>query len=166
MTTVLFRRGGDRYTVKFSYDPALVELLKDTVPAWVRSWDPTTKEWTVAAEFGRTLASAIEQAGHRTVGLDESRAAVDRAGWAEALLDAVGPTRHEPVFRALTKVLHPDAPTGRRRRWRRVPGRRGRCRGSTRRRAGRCRGRFGSPIVPGPPHRGHRGGQRHGRPAA
>jgi hypothetical protein len=64
------------------------------------------------AAFGRTLASAIERAGHRTVGVDEPRAAVGRADWAEAVLDAVGPTRHEPVFRALTEVLHPDAPTG------------------------------------------------------
>jgi hypothetical protein len=112
MTSVLFRRAGVRYVIRFTYDPDLVELLKATVPGFARSWDPYTNEWKVDAEFGRTLASAIERAGHTTVGLDESRAAVDRAGWAEALLDAVGPTRHEPVFRALTKVVHPDAPTG------------------------------------------------------
>jgi hypothetical protein len=112
MTTAAFRRRSDYYTVRFSYDPDLIELLKTTVPRWVRSWDPTTKEWTVAAEFGRTPEWVIAHAGHRTVGLDEPRAAVDRAGWAEALLDAVGPTRHEPVFRALTKVLHPDTPIG------------------------------------------------------
>jgi hypothetical protein len=62
MSSVLFRRRADHYTVRFSYDPDLVELLKTTVPAWARSWDPTIKEWTVAAEFGPLLASAIEQA--------------------------------------------------------------------------------------------------------
>ncbi len=48
MTSVLLRRRGDRYTVKFSYDPDLVELLKGTVPGWARSWDTNVKEWTVA----------------------------------------------------------------------------------------------------------------------
>jgi hypothetical protein len=33
MSTVLFHRRGERYTVRFSYDPDLVELLKTTVPA-------------------------------------------------------------------------------------------------------------------------------------
>jgi hypothetical protein len=73
MISVLFRRAGDHYTVKFSYAPDLVELLKITVPGWARSWDSTTKERTVAAEFGRTLASAMQQAGHTTVGFDEPR---------------------------------------------------------------------------------------------
>jgi hypothetical protein len=33
VSTILFRHVGERYTVRFSYDPDLVELLKDTVPA-------------------------------------------------------------------------------------------------------------------------------------
>ncbi|HSS25687.1 MAG TPA: hypothetical protein VLL82_15105 [Mycobacterium sp.] len=99
MTTVLFRRAGARYTVKFSYHPALVDLLKDVVPAWARDWNPGTKQWTIATEFAQPLASAIRRAGHTTVGIEEPRAAVGEAGWAEALLDAVGPARHEPVFK-------------------------------------------------------------------
>ncbi|MDT7737275.1 MAG: hypothetical protein QOK09_644 [Mycobacterium sp.] len=39
VSTILFRHVGERYTVRFSYDPDLVELLKDTVPACARSWD-------------------------------------------------------------------------------------------------------------------------------
>lgn len=34
------------------------------------------------------------------------------ADWADTLLRAVGPDRHEAVFKALTRVLHPDAATG------------------------------------------------------
>jgi hypothetical protein len=32
--------------------------------------------------------------------------------WAEILLRAVGPSREDAVFKALTRVLHPDAKTG------------------------------------------------------
>jgi hypothetical protein len=39
VSTILFRHVGERYTVRFSYDPDLVELLKDSVPACARSWD-------------------------------------------------------------------------------------------------------------------------------
>jgi hypothetical protein len=109
---IVFRFCDGAYRVRFSYDPDLVELLKTTVPAWARSWDPGAKEWAVRVEFGRTLASAIGAAGHQAVGLKEPRAGVDGAGWGDVLLDAVGPTRHQPVFRALTKILHPDAATG------------------------------------------------------
>jgi hypothetical protein len=34
----------------------------------------------------------------------------DTAQWAHALLRRVGPLRREPVFRALTRILHPDNP--------------------------------------------------------
>jgi hypothetical protein len=39
VSTILFRHVGERYTVRFSYDPDLVELLKGTVSACARSWD-------------------------------------------------------------------------------------------------------------------------------
>lgn len=55
------------------------------------------------------LASAIRRGGHQTVGLDPQPGA-DPSGWAEALFRRVGPARHEPVFPALTQVLHPDTP--------------------------------------------------------
>jgi hypothetical protein len=65
-----------------------VELLKDTVPACARSWDPVARQWTINAEFASLLASAIGRRGHHTVGLN---AEPDRSRWAEMLFDRVGP---------------------------------------------------------------------------
>ncbi len=114
ITTVTFRRHGDAYVVRFRYDPALVELLKAVVPAYARSWNTSTREWTVNVDYANLLASAVRSLGHRAIGLDpqqpppRNNTHTDPAQWAMDLLHRVGPTRREPVFRALTKVLHPD----------------------------------------------------------
>ena len=104
-------------TIRFRYDPTLVELIKTAVPAPARSWNPTAKEWTVAAGHAERLAQALRATGHRVIGLEDPRPQADTripdtALWARILFRRVGPTRHEPVFRALTRVLHPDTPTG------------------------------------------------------
>jgi hypothetical protein len=62
------------------------------------------------AEFGPLPASAIKRAGHPTVGIEEPQPrGVGAADPFAALFELVGPERHEPVFKALTKILHPDA---------------------------------------------------------
>lgn len=43
VAVIVFRFCDGAYRVRFSYEPDLVELLKDTGPEWARSWDPTTK---------------------------------------------------------------------------------------------------------------------------
>ena len=48
------------------------------------------------------LVSGLESANH---------AGGDTAGWARTLFRRVGPARAEPVFRSLTRILHPDNPT-------------------------------------------------------
>lgn len=113
MSTVIFQRHGTTYRVRFRYDPTLVELLKTAVPSYARNWNPATKEWTVGAGHAERLASALRATGHQVIGLEPPQAGThvpDTAGWARILFRRVGPTRHEPVFRVLTKVLHPDNP--------------------------------------------------------
>lgn len=108
------------YRVRFQYDPTLVELLKDTVPPSCRRWSTDDKTWTVTeAYFVKAFAKHARTRGHTISGAfsgdeQQSRKASTPApvGWAEALFDAVGPTRREVVFRVLTRVLHPDVATG------------------------------------------------------
>jgi hypothetical protein len=115
MSTILFTRHSTNYTVRFRYDPDLVELLKTAVPSGARDWNPATKEWTIRAGHAEQLASALRSTGHKVLGLDPPRSdpppradGPDTAQWARDLLTRVGPSHRDPVFRALTKVLHPD----------------------------------------------------------
>ncbi|HTX96848.1 MAG TPA: hypothetical protein VME67_19525 [Mycobacterium sp.] len=119
MSTVLFDRHGATYTVRFRYDPALIELVKAAVPSHARSWNPATKEWTVSAGYAERLAKALRATGHQVIGLEPSPAdpppragafTSDMSQWARILFRRVGPTRRDPIFRALTKVVHPDNP--------------------------------------------------------
>ncbi len=113
VSTVIFTRQGDGYGVRFRYDPALVELLKTAVPSYARSWDPSLKQWQIQAGHAERLASALRATGHQVIGLDpdpppRTTTGTDTARWAKILFRRVGPSRREPVFRALTRVLHPD----------------------------------------------------------
>ena len=117
MSTVLFERRGDGDAiVRFAYDPELIDLLKAAVPARSRSWDPQLRQWTVRAELVEHFATVLRATGHTVVGVEPDPPPRTGAGtdqWARTLLRRVGPTRREPVFRALTRVLHPDnADTG------------------------------------------------------
>lgn len=112
MTAVRFQFDGDTYTVHFRYDPRLVDLVK-TVPSYARSWDATTKQWRVAAGYAEPLALAMRERGYIVTGLEPPRRVHDQAvdpSWAQILFQRVGHDRVDPVFRALTKVLHPDNP--------------------------------------------------------
>ena len=103
-TTVVFTRAGTAYTVRFRYDPRLVELLKATVPAYARSWSKVGKTWSVEADWAEPLAAAMRSAGFEVVDLDDTlRRARTHEGmdWAHALFTAVGPTRVPAVHRAL-----------------------------------------------------------------
>lgn len=116
MTAVRFERAGYEYIVSFRYDPTLVDLVK-TVPSDYRSWDGTTKQWRVWASYADPLARSMRELGHVVTGLEPPPpppwGSTSSANWALTLFRRVGPTRVEPVHRALTKVLHPDnAATG------------------------------------------------------
>jgi hypothetical protein len=116
MTVVRFERHGDQYTVAFRYDANLVDLVK-TIPAYARSWNSVTREWVVDSSYAVWLAGAMRQFGHNVTGIIEPprapRAQQHRdntTNWARLLFVAVGRDRAEPVFRALTRILHPDNP--------------------------------------------------------
>lgn len=103
--------------INFRYDPVVVELIK-TLPSWGRRWNPALKEWTVFEAFVPVLTTILEADGHRVLSSFTRSTPPPRPrsapveNWADALLDAVGPERVEPVHRALTRVLHPDTGTG------------------------------------------------------
>ena len=109
--TVVFDLVNDRYTVRFPYDALLVELLKSRVPSYARTWNSAGKLWTVDSVYAAPLAAAFTELGCTVVGVDtRTPSACD--GWAQHLFRAVGPSRVTAVHRALSKVLHPDVPTG------------------------------------------------------
>lgn len=117
-TAVRFQRRGDIYEVSCPYDPRMVAVIK-ALPSSVRSWDPAAKVWKVDVDGGyaRALAANLRELGYIVVGLAEppprepprsNGRAINGDQWAHVLFRQVGPDRREPVFRALTRILHPD----------------------------------------------------------
>ncbi len=106
----------DKLAVQFSYDAEIVDAMR-TVPG--AYWAPHARAWLVPSGYDWVLESALAgwpvQWAPGTQPYRESRlpepAAVS-VSWASTLLTAVGPSRAESVFRALSKILHPDTPTG------------------------------------------------------
>lgn len=111
MSTVRITPNGDGWSsVSFRYDPEVIDLIK-TFPSSARRWNPATKVWAVEGFAVRELAALLTQYGHRVI--EPSRTtppprSAPHDSWADALMDAVGRQRIEPVHRALTRVLHPD----------------------------------------------------------
>jgi hypothetical protein len=94
----------------------LRELIK-TFPG--RRWLPEAKCWRVDASMVNALADVLRAAGQEVFfiagGSDASRPSspsTPSPTWAEHLFAAVGPTRHDAAYRALSKVLHPDVDNG------------------------------------------------------
>jgi hypothetical protein len=107
MSVVQFTDLGWVYTVRFAYDPQLVALIKGAVPASMRSYDPVLRQWTVNVTYVHKLADSMRELGCTVVGLDPPLQ-TGRDSWAQQLLDQVGIDRIQAVYRALTRVLHPD----------------------------------------------------------
>lgn len=120
MTAIRFTRKTVGFTVTFRYDPTLVELLKSVVPSFARSWHPDRRVWHIDDDCAEGFAAVAQALGHTVVGIEPEPPPRATRGtdsgssdqWARILLRAVGPSRHEPVFRALTRVLHPDNAVG------------------------------------------------------
>jgi len=97
---------------------ALKDVCK-TLPG--RSWDKLVKCWVIPSVFVDEAANVLRAAGcvvyvtrpngqpwtSGRAGAGHRSSPGDR--WAELLLEAVGPQRADTVFRALTRILHPDA---------------------------------------------------------
>jgi len=57
-TAVRFERGGDRYALRFTYDPTIVAMVK-TLPPYAGSWIPTAKVWLVIDAYAEQLAEMM-----------------------------------------------------------------------------------------------------------
>mgnify|MGYP001597717585 CR=1 FL=1 len=100
-----------RFTTKlyFRYDLDLIAIIK-TVDG--RRWVPEEKCWTIPTSRLKMLAYLLRGRGYDLVtDKDEDESANSRpreSDWAEQLLARCDPELADKVFRALTKVLHPD----------------------------------------------------------
>lgn len=108
MSAVRFEYQGDHYAVSFRYDATVVDVIK-SLPWDARRWDQGSRVWRVEVSYAQPLAGHLRELGYLVVGLDAPRQATADGDWARVLFRRVGRMRSEPVFRALTRVLHPDA---------------------------------------------------------
>ena len=89
-----------------------------------RKWNADEKCWVLAIAFVPELADAL-RANESEVSIinsdgspwnskrpSDKRNTSPPAGWALAVLEAVGPSRMNRVHRALSRVLHPDIDGG------------------------------------------------------
>lgn len=105
-TAVRFERtSGGQYALTFTYDATLIAIVK-TVPSCARTWDPTRKLWFVAGGYAEQVAHDMAALGYLIVGLQPVGG--DQTEWARALFARVGHARAGPVFRSLSRILHPD----------------------------------------------------------
>jgi hypothetical protein len=118
MTTVTFSPALGRTRVQFRYDAAVVALIKATVPGYCRSYEPAARCWYVNPTWVPSLASVLRARGHLVIEPERTpppppppQRRTD-ATWAQQLFAAVGPHRQASVYRALSRVLHPDTSTG------------------------------------------------------
>jgi hypothetical protein len=120
VASVIFASDDDDYTVRFGYDPEVVAILED-IPHFARTWRPATRSWWIFGYYAGHLASELAAHGHTVIGLDPTHwqrhgsrhngaqhNGYSGDGWATALFARVGPERADAVFKALTRVLHPD----------------------------------------------------------
>ena len=107
-TAVRFESYGEQYILRFAYDPTLVSIVK-TVPSYARSWQPTSKVWIIDRPYAVQLAADFARMGHIVTGIETSRQReVPDDDWAKLLFRRVGSGKTDIVYRALSRVLHPD----------------------------------------------------------
>lgn len=113
----------DRWSIRFRYNAELVELLKSAIDWRDRSWSPDDRAWYVDRWTVCGLADELTTFGAQVQWLDSDSPCRETESsepppswaqptWAEMLMAAVGPTRRDQVFRALSRILHPDVETG------------------------------------------------------
>jgi hypothetical protein len=111
MTAVRFERRDTITAVTFAYDPTVVDTIKSTVPAFLRSWNPVRREWRILEPvYAAELARVLRGAGYTIVGLDPPHPTgrSDSAGWARSVFARVGPARAPLAYKLLSRVCHPD----------------------------------------------------------
>lgn len=100
----------------FSFDQQVIDIIR-TIPG--RRWNKDLRCWIVAHSSLRLLSDTLVSLGHRVIVSGPSdqreyertkreREARDN-DWADQLLGRCSAELSEKVFKALTRVLHPDA---------------------------------------------------------
>lgn len=106
MTAVFIEIDAGEATITCAYDPDVVDTIK-RLPAPHRSWDRDRRVWLIREGYVSALASWLRADGHDvTVGAGEADPLPEN--WGDALFEAVGDGLIEPVYRALSRILHPD----------------------------------------------------------
>lgn len=105
--------GGSTARVAFPYDAEAVAIVK-SIPG--RRWDPERRHWTIDAGDARIAAERFVRAGY-AVQLDgrpfeattQQSTRSPNVGPFLALFTILPKHLRTPVYRALSRVLHPDA---------------------------------------------------------
>lgn len=105
------------YAVRFRYDPIAVDIIK-SLPGYVRGWDANRRVWQVDSDYADELRRMFEGAGYFVIGIAAAMpppsppryggSRGNESDWARLLFRRVGKDRAAPVFKAVTRVLHPD----------------------------------------------------------
>ena len=104
-----FDRWDDVVSVRFVYDPRAVSIMK-TAP--FHRWDPDVKCWYTDIDCVDALASTFTRHGYTCVIDGEEWSPVDSKKLTQplqVLFDALPAHLRAPVYRALSRALHPDA---------------------------------------------------------
>jgi hypothetical protein len=116
--TARFRYDG-HVVLTFPYSKRLVDQLKAQIPGHARTYDPATKEWTVAPAYAAIALSLLrttfpdavtEEPGHRTE--PQPIRSSDQAYATLHLLPSAPDELIDAAFRVLARQCHPDVAGG------------------------------------------------------
>ncbi|MGI8477527.1 MAG: hypothetical protein ACR2OO_14325 [Thermomicrobiales bacterium] len=108
-------RFSNEANIRFPYSPAVVELIKSSVPASHRSWTAVSKTWTVRDPFIDHIAGVLRRCCGEVIVRDLRQAAAPAAS---QFLDPDFQVLHllpsaprelvESAYKTLSKLVHPD----------------------------------------------------------
>ena len=114
---IVWHPDGSAADITFPFSAFVVAEIKRSVPAPLRSYDPSTKTWTVAARYVGDIYHILDQAfggvdveGARSGAADHGRrAGTDDSYVVLHLLPSAPPELVTAAHRCLAKIHHPDA---------------------------------------------------------
>ena len=119
MLVVVSLADDGRLALKSRYDPVLVDVIKNMVPSFDRTWDTVAKTWYLAPEWAEGLIETLRERGMTVTDTrpppppPQTTALVVASALQEACV-ALHITPDAPVavaeasFKALAKQHHPD----------------------------------------------------------
>lgn len=108
-------RDGRSYRVEFPYDPAVVEAIKEIVPAHSRQYDPDAKCWYVSPAYRDTIAQLladvfidVETEAERTTYTPPTSTTPATTFSVLHLQPTAPPELVEAAYKCLSRLYHPD----------------------------------------------------------